>query len=146
MLAPIYYVFCLELEWARKASEAAGGEAGGAPPPLDAEEEAAAQAAVEADAFFCFTNLMAEVYLPHTHCTRCTHYFTYFAHSTHSAHFTHYIYSTHLAHSAYSTPDARPLLLEARPHRARNHRQDLGARDADTEEGSRARSVASGKG
>ena len=72
VLAPIYYVFCLELEWARKASaeataaaafadgggEGGGGEAGAA---LDPEEEAAAAAAVEADAFFCFTNLMAEV-------------------------------------------------------------------------------------
>ena len=72
MLAPIYYVFCLELEWARKASaeaaaaaasasgggEGGSGEAGAA---LDPEEEAAAAAAVEADAFFCFTNLMAEV-------------------------------------------------------------------------------------
>ena len=72
MLAPIYYVCCLELEWARKASaeaaaaaasasgggEGGSGEAGAA---LDPEEEAAAAAAVEADAFFCFTNLMAEV-------------------------------------------------------------------------------------
>ena len=86
VLAPIYYVFCLELEWARKASaEAAaaaaaaaastngsgeggegegggsGGGGGGGGGALDAEEEAAAAAAVEADAFFCFTNLMAEV-------------------------------------------------------------------------------------
>ena len=29
VLAPIYYVFCQELEWARKESEAAGGEVGG---------------------------------------------------------------------------------------------------------------------
>ena len=29
VLAPIYYVFCQELEWARKESEAAGREVGG---------------------------------------------------------------------------------------------------------------------
>ena len=29
VLAPIYYVFCQEVEWARKASEAAAGEAAG---------------------------------------------------------------------------------------------------------------------
>ena len=36
VLAPIYYVFCQEVEWARKASEAGGeaaGEAGGEPEP-----------------------------------------------------------------------------------------------------------------
>ena len=41
VLAPIYYVFCQEQQ----------------------EPEAQALEALEADAFFCFTNLMAEVYI-----------------------------------------------------------------------------------
>lgn len=46
VLAPIYYVFCLELEWARKAqAEAAAAECGDVAAELDPEEEEAANAA-----------------------------------------------------------------------------------------------------
>ena len=78
LLAPIYYVFCSELEGAEAAAAQApvsattGGGAAASETPgtvavssialvgLDAAD-AASWEAVEADTFFCFTNLMAEV-------------------------------------------------------------------------------------
>ena len=61
MLAPIYYVFCLEMDDHRQglppaADRTTEDPADSLPPRVEA-----AMAAVEADAFFCFTALMAEV-------------------------------------------------------------------------------------
>ena len=60
ILAPIYYVFCQEIEAAAADASGASLKSLGEDSIMPTALEEALKA-VEADAFFCFTNLMAEL-------------------------------------------------------------------------------------